>query len=1117
MAGPAIPYDKLFDFPGFFKALDEAQARTTEWSNLLSKIADRTKATLSETLSQVSGKKMEIIPEKELTKLQEMDTALNELSASANKSRDTISGVSKTTTMAADSIAVLKKQAKDLAMSYELLSEEQRNNAEVGGKLIKNIAEIKNVTTQYTDTVRNTTKVLSASENSYNQLSLELTRMRAELKNMPGAFDATTGALNKNNKEAVNLANRIKEADATVKKIDGSMGQFFRNVGNYEGATVSLRQQMREMTIALVQMEQEGKRGSQAYEELKQKAGQLQDTMSDVAAEIRRTGSDTRNIEGMVGIFQGIAGAAAVAEGATALFGVQNEDLVKSIQRLQAIQAIMMGVQQVANMLQKESAAVLLIVNFQKKLEILHTNLQTAAESKNIAIRYAAIVVQKMLNAVMAANPAGILITAIIALAGAIVLLSMRSKNAAKELEILNRIQNALFESTQKDIEMLKMAGDERLSSYQDQIKEAKAAGASQLELLNLEIEATEVRRKNASMIQSQFSRTKDDVDILTRQYQRQREEVEKLELTTLSGNKKGNELLDQKKKATDLVFNRLRAVISANNDFADADLELDNKKMERLRLLNEIDLRDKKATIESKLAKSKEESLIEFNLKIQLMENERVKSLLNTDLTEKERQAIVDKYAREELDLRKAFNEKQKENALNADIAYTQGRLALAFKGSDEEYSIREELITKTYNLEKASVEFSIKDESLKTAKLKELYDKQLADKKNLEKEKRTSELERINTQAAGGENLEIIKNQEIIISTRSTLKEINDARVANENLVKQGIEREMALNQQMYDEKLISHDDYEKRKTELTIEQENERLKKIQETSQLEMEIRQAALDFIQGTVSAANEIFDAQAQARIDGYTRDKDMAIRAAGENKDAQARIEADYNKKVAKEKTKMAKADKAAALFGAIINTAMAVVKALNNPWPLNIVLAAITAALGAVQIGLIAAKPIPTYKKGIQFAPEGPAIVNDEPGSVYQELIMRDDKAYLPQGRNQMVYLKRGDKVIRAAETKGIREGIKRAAELEKMMNESSLQDALAVRLDAGRKLEIIHNMTDAMLGAKVSEKLIGEEVGKHLKDIPQPVNIWDERGHRKGLRKGNSLVIYLNERNSL
>jgi len=311
----------------------------------------------------------------------------------------------------------------------------------------------------------------------------------------------------------------------------------------------------------------------------------------------------------------------------------------------------------------------------------------------------------------------------------------------------------------------------------------------------------------------------------------------------------------------------------------------------------------------------------------------------------------------------------------------------------------------------------------------------------------------------------------------------------------------------------------DYEKQKTDLLIQQEDLKLKKIQETAQIQAEIQQATVDFLQGLNSTALDMFKAQSDAKIEQFGREKDMSIRAAGENTDAKARIEAEYTKKANAEKRKAAKAEKAAALFSAIINTALAVIKGLNTMpfFPLGIIMAALAGVLGGIQIAAIASKPIPQYRKGTKFAQEGPAIVNDEPGSVFQELIMRDDKAYLPQGRNQMVYLKRGDKVIRAAETKGIREGIKRADELEKMMNESSLQDALAIRLEAGRKLEIIHNMTDAMLGAKVSEKLIGEEVGKHLKDMPQPVNIWDERGHRKGLRKGNSLVIYLNERNSL
>jgi len=671
----------------------------------------------------------------------------------------------------------------------------------------------------------------------------------------------------------------------------------------------------------------------------------------------------------------------------------------------------------------------------------------------------------------------------------------MRSKDAAKELETLNRIQNSLYESTYKEIELLKMAGDERTTAIQDQIKEAKAAGASQLELMNLEIEAADVRRKNASMIQSQFSRTKDDVDILTRQYARQREEVEKLELTTTSGNKKGNELLDQKKKATDLVFNRLKAVMAANNEFSDADLDLDNKKLERLRLLNEIDLRDKKATIDSKLAKSKEESLTEFNLKVQLMENEKAKTLLNVDLTEKERQAIIDKYAREESDLRKEFAEKQKENALNADIAYTEGRLALAVKGSDEEYSLKEELITKQYNLDVASVTFSIHNEELRKAKLKELYDKQLADKRDLEKEKRLAELNRANDKATGGENLEIIKNQEIIASSHSTFKEINDARLANEQLVMQGISREMAFNEQKYKEGLITHDEYEKRKTELTIEGENIRWQKTQEIAEREKELKQAELQVITECISAANSIYSDQIDVRIAQINQEKDIAIKAAGDNANAKARIEEEFNRRIAREKRRQAKADKIASLAQIAINTAVGVTQ--------------------AIQAAIVAAKPLPQYRRGIKSAPEGPAIINDEPGPVYREMIVRDNKAYLPGKRNQLVYLKRGDKVIKAAETRGIL--TKQSLELDRLIQEQALNDSLAIKLESGRKLEIMQNMAGAMQGIKIDEKSIVDGIGRHLSNLPIEQHSWDERGYRRSTRKGNTTIVNLNKRNSL
>jgi len=64
--------------------------------------------------------------------------------------------------------------------------------------------------------------------------------------------------------------------------------------------------------------------------------------------------------------------------------------------------------------------------------------------------------------------------------------------------------------------------------------------------------------------------------------------------------------------------------------------------------------------------------------------------------------------------------------------------------------------------------------------------------------------------------------------------------------------------------------------------------------------------------------------------------------------------------KTATLKKKQAKADKRAAMFNAAINTAVAVTQVVANP-----ILAAIVAALGAVQIAAIASQPIPAFADG--------------------------------------------------------------------------------------------------------------------------------------------------------
>ncbi len=76
---------------------------------------------------------------------------------------------------------------------------------------------------------------------------------------------------------------------------------------------------------------------------------------------------------------------------------------------------------------------------------------------------------------------------------------------------------------------------------------------------------------------------------------------------------------------------------------------------------------------------------------------------------------------------------------------------------------------------------------------------------------------------------------------------------------------------------------------------------------------------------------------------------------------------------------KQAKAEKTANIFKIIGNTALGVTKALTAPWPMNIVLAAIVGAMGAVQLGIASAQPLPPkpsyakggYTKGLGFTDE--------------------------------------------------------------------------------------------------------------------------------------------------
>ena len=157
--------------------------------------------------------------------------------------------------------------------------------------------------------------------------------------------------------------------------------------------------------------------------------------------------------------------------------------------------------------------------------------------------------------------------------------------------------------------------------------------------------------------------------------------------------------------------------------------------------------------------------------------------------------------------------------------------------------------------------------------------------------------------------------------------------------------------------------------------------------------------------GTVSqtVSNAIFaadTARRQQELEQLKIQQDEELRLAGDNEQKKELIRQKYALKERDIKRKQAEADKRKALFDATVNTAVAVISAFASGGP---VLAAIAAVLGAAQIALIAAQPIPKFAKGVvSFDGKGGIVQGSGTGT----------------SDSNLAYLSKGESVIPAEST---------------------------------------------------------------------------------------------------
>lgn len=232
--------------------------------------------------------------------------------------------------------------------------------------------------------------------------------------------------------------------------------------------------------------------------------------------------------------------------------------------------------------------------------------------------------------------------------------------------------------------------------------------------------------------------------------------------------------------------------------------------------------------------------------------------------------------------------------------------------------------------------------------AKLKEARARDLADATIREENRIKDETKRLQTETENSSSDRYSRRLEKIRIAYSTELEQLRAKFDAELLETEAFEQAKAALKAKYDAQ------------EKNVELEKQR------------ERKGAILDIAQSTADALFTITANNRQAELDAVLsnldkqREKELANKNLTENQ--KKAINDKYDKQVKAEKLKAWKADKQASIIQSIINTALAVTKALPNPFA-----AAAAAAAGLAQTAIIVAQKPPVFGKG-GFIPDGPS-----------------------------------------------------------------------------------------------------------------------------------------------
>lgn len=926
---------------------------------------------------------------------------------------------------------------------------------------------------------------------SIKKLGLYGDKLSAALKKNKDYYrelrDQKKGDINETKKSIQELNNQVK----AYKTLSGQSGRMV--------------QQLRAMREQLQRMEEGGEFGTKAFIELSIAAGQLEDQIGDTQQRIRVLASDTKEVDALLGLGDGLAGSFYVATSAAELLGGDMEGLQNAFYKVQAAMSVVSGVQQVWNALNKDSAAMVVLNTALMKLlskskeknavatgvDAASSTADTAAKGAQAAATATATTAQLSLNAAMKANPIGVIVAIVLTAVAAVAALGI---GIAKLVHYFSDAGKAERDYVKASEELEKIQADnavgasKRAYEHQQRIKaideeeqqaltNAQNRNASELELAQIKSNAAKQRAAEAQKnSDDELARNNKEIAKLQEMVNAKQREVDAYKDGSKKKKKSQEELNEVEQKYID-ALQKSKDLEQENTDAqkaaADAAKSLADAREQMLQQTQQanIDLMREGA--------AKEIAQIKLNYKDQL------KTLQGNSAEEIAlRKALLAKQSKEIAAVRKKYAQQEQQTAIQEqknllalmsqssgteadyaqEIALTkqiaeaeaQARIDALDKEqmSEKEYAaqveaIRIDLANTLRDIDEQEVERTNENAKRRTeievqaaearknaltgaesmeeqkAVVQDYYDtlkKQIEENAEMERQAVERSSDTVEVKAEKIKQINAQMNADIVANAKDAAQDltaIDDTRidelqrkadiaaaavdsaqgVGKLDALKANLDAQTDLyNAQMdsvkskYEQGLISYSDYKQQEFDITKQiadaEAEYQANKLQEIT----DGFQTALGYMQQVSDLAFEALGNNVQAELDAldemYTTDAEEAKK----NADKKYISEAEYEKKKAALEMKQAKYAKAQALINAGINTAMAITSILAMPFvpmALKIAQIAIASAMGAAQIGIIAAKPLAQYEKGRKGGKGEYAIVGEKGAELM----------YIPQG----------------------------------------------------------------------------------------------------------------------